>query len=140
MSEYTACPICGEPKKRKWNLCHDCLEIYGGTADDWPEWLKSHMNSLRRTRYSGEQTNENEIPFNDFESYVDQYWSDIEVLNTRPQKETVIVTDAYGSVALPYAPYKGAEMNRQYRKSNGIPENIDSIDPDVLDAELVAVF
>ena len=133
MSKYTACPVCGEPKKKKWNLCHDCLKIYGGTVDDWPEWLKMLRNSTERWRYDDQQSNENEEPINDFESYIDQYWDTTEVLHTRPHEETRIITDAYGSVAMAYAPYGDDEdMNVAYRKANAIPED--------LDEQVIAIF
>ena len=132
MTKYTACPVCGEPKKRKWNLCRDCLKIYGGAVDGWPEWLKILRNDTERLRYDTQQSNENEIPFNDFEYCIDQYWSDPEVLHTRPRNESRIVTDSYGSVSIPYAPYDDEEMNREYRKSNGIPDD--------LDTHVIAVF
>ena len=142
MPKYTACPVCGKPKKKKWNFCHDCLEIYGGKVDEWPEWLRVLRNDTERLRYDDQQSNDNELPLNDFESYIDQYWETTEVLHTRPREETRIITDAYGSVAMAYAPYDDEEMNREYRKANGIPEilNIDDIDPDELDTELLTIF
>lgn len=133
MSKYTACPVCGDPKKKKWNLCRDCLKIYGGTADDWPEWLRSQMNHIWRSDKTEKQISLNEEPLNDFESYIDQYWDTTEVLRTRPPDESRIITDSYGRVSMAYAPYGDDEdMNISYRKTNGIPED--------LDAQVIAIF
>ena len=142
MSDYSRCPACLQHKKKNRRLCKECIEIYGNNADDWPEWLRVLRNDTERWRYDDQQVNENEIPFADYEPSDDIEPDLDEPLLTRDRFEMAFSRDRYGYTALPYSPYDDEEMNRQYRKSNGIPEilNIDDINPDELDAELVAVF
>ena len=138
---YT-CIACGDRKSRKSWLCKECLSIYGKVADRWPPWLREKVNSSGRWRYDNKIALEHELPFGDDDLDEDEDPDFDEPLLTRDRKEMAFSSDRYGYTALPYSPYDNEEMNREYRKSNGIPEilNLDDIDPDELDAELIAIF
>jgi len=61
MPNMAICPACGNPKPTRWNLCKECLEIYGGTIAEWPLWLLWSVNDLKRWEYDNVQVSENEI-------------------------------------------------------------------------------
>jgi hypothetical protein len=118
MPDASLCPGCNQPKPKSWKLCKTCLEIYGGIADEWDAWLRERVNSARRWQYQEEQAYDHEIPLGDVEPY-DGMDPDLdEPLWTRPRDEMAPV----GPEALPYAPYEDEDMNRAYRKANGIDE------------------
>ena len=142
MSHTYVCVACGDNKRRKSCLCEECLSIYGKVADKWPPWLREKVNSSNRWRYDEKIAFEHELPFGDDDLDEDKDPDFDEPLLTRDRTEMAFSSDRYGRTALPYAPYVDEEMNREYRKANGIPEilNIDDIDLDKLDAELLAMF
>ena len=100
MPNNKLCPICGQKKPNKWDMCKECLEIYRADAESWPEWLRELINSGARWYYTDQQTSINEEPIEDFEFYIDQYWNTTEVLHTRPREETRIITDADSRVRI----------------------------------------
>ena len=146
MQNSKKCPACLEKKPKEWDLCKECLEIYGSTAADWPEWLRWNINDLRMSGYYDKQISNNETIFYDESTLDEDEGQDFdEHLLTRDRTEMAFSSDNYGRTALPYAPYgDDEEMNIEYRKANGIPEilNIDicDIDPDELDTELLTIF
>ena len=119
MPDASMCPGCGEDKSNRRRLCNECVEKFGTVADNWPDWLREMVNSMYRWRYADLQASEYEIPLGDIEpydgmevEYEDQLW-------TRPRSEMGLSTGSE-AMALPFAPYDDEEMNREYRKSNGI--------------------
>ena len=108
------CPACLESKPKKWKLCKECLEIYGGVVDGWPEWLRFLINDNRRLYYAAMSEAEHEIlvPNYAMEEFIaDNHHNSFDIL---PSWQAWI--------------------------DDGEIENIDDINPDELDAELVAVF
>ena len=145
MPYNSKCPSCLQHKKKNRRLCKACIEIYGNDAEEWPDWLRYLVNEDQRWRYDRLIVLEHELPFGDDDNEEDANPDFIEPLWTRDENEMGESTGAYGSLALPYAPYgDDEEMNIEYRKANGIPEilNIDicDIDPDELDTELLTIF
>jgi hypothetical protein len=117
MPETSECPVCGSSKPHNRRLCRDCHLTYGGSSADWPAWLRLIINDIDREEYDDEQASEHEVPSGDVELHEDMDSDLDEPLWTRPKSEMALVEEA-----LPYAPYDDEDMNRAYRKANGIPE------------------
>jgi len=110
MSLTDTCPICGGNKSPRWHLCNKCHEKYGTTWAAWPEWLRSFVIDNQREGRAERAANEWEASLTG--RTVD------EALCTRAPDEM----EWSGDDLLPYAPYESDELNRIYRKANGIPE------------------
>ena len=59
------CPACRGRKARHVSLCGDCLETYGESADEWPEWLRFLVNDEMRWLRECDAADENETPYDD---------------------------------------------------------------------------
>lgn len=117
MSDSTECPVCGASKVPKFPLCRDCRQIYGTSATDWPAWVRLIVNDIAREEYDDDQAAQHEVQVDDPELSEETDLDSDEPLWTRPKSEMAVVEEA-----LPYAPYDDEDMNRAYRKANGIPE------------------
>jgi len=120
MPDASRCPACGKPKPKWWDLCKECLGIYGSAASEWPVFVRLAVNDTERERYQEQQMAYHETLLGDAEPYDGMDPDRDEPLWTRPRDEMALSFASPGPMALPYAPYDDEEMNRQYRKSNGI--------------------
>jgi len=135
MPGTSECPVCRQSKPKRWDLCRDCLHIYGSVAADWPEWLRLIINDNARVDYDERKRNTLEIPIGDFELFEDMAGDLDEPLWTRPGDEMMMTHGPLGAIPLPFAPYDNEDMNRAYRKANNIPEPFDILIDDEADAD-----
>ena len=119
------CPACTKPKQPYLNLCPECQEKYGDRASDWPEWLRYLINDNKRLRSNAIKLMEREVSIGNTEV--------IDYLNY------IYNTPAGISLRFEECYDEECEVD-EYREDEYLDQAFDNINPDELDAEVIAVF
>ena len=59
--------VCGKRITSNFELCSECLSIYGDERNEWPEWLKFWVNDTRREIEQEKRLCDREIVFSDMD-------------------------------------------------------------------------
>lgn len=92
--EGKTCGGCGKPIDLTFSLCTDCIKQYGRHADQWPEWLREHVNALQREYYAEKDTKRNKHPYSQdgklYEDYFSLYGTIEDYAALKPESKATI--------------------------------------------------